>query len=290
MPAILDSLVHKQHMTPHKAWRVAFIVPFILITSTAVSMLLFCDDTPTGKWPDRHLAVQRNLAAHHVDEVDVPGAIAVTNTKPVLVEASEEGNVNLNLDSNSHSSFDREIELPRDKMISIARGEVIQTPTWQEALPVFFSLQSLALTAAYFCSFGSELAINSILGAYYLENFHHLGQTGSGRWAAMFGLLNIIARPIGGFVSDIIYKYTNSLWAKKFWIHFVGIVTGFFLITIGLKDPHYQPTMIGLIAGMAFFLEAGNGANFALVPHVHPFANGKPSLLPRQAYLGDILR
>lgn len=32
--------------------------------------------------------------------------------------------------------------------------------------------------------------------------------------------------------------------------------------------------MMGLIAGMAFFLEAGNGANFALVPHVHPHANG----------------
>lgn len=32
--------------------------------------------------------------------------------------------------------------------------------------------------------------------------------------------------------------------------------------------------MFGLIAGMAFFLEAGNGANFALVPHVHPHANG----------------
>jgi NNP family nitrate/nitrite transporter-like MFS transporter len=32
--------------------------------------------------------------------------------------------------------------------------------------------------------------------------------------------------------------------------------------------------MFGLIAGMAFFLEAGNGANFSLVPHVHPHANG----------------
>lgn len=32
--------------------------------------------------------------------------------------------------------------------------------------------------------------------------------------------------------------------------------------------------MFGLIAGLAFFLEASNGANFALVPHVHPFANG----------------
>jgi len=39
-------------------------------------------------------------------------------------------------------------------------------------------------------------------------------------------------------------------------------------------DPHNTNTMFGLIAGMAFFLEAGNGANFALVPHVNPQANG----------------
>jgi NNP family nitrate/nitrite transporter-like MFS transporter len=29
---------------------------------------------------------------------------------------------------------------------------------------------------------------------------------------------------------------------------------------------------------MAIFLEAGNGANFSLVPHVHPHANGKSPL------------
>ena len=32
--------------------------------------------------------------------------------------------------------------------------------------------------------------------------------------------------------------------------------------------------MFGLVAGLAFFLEFGNGANFALVPHVHPASNG----------------
>jgi NNP family nitrate/nitrite transporter-like MFS transporter len=32
--------------------------------------------------------------------------------------------------------------------------------------------------------------------------------------------------------------------------------------------------MFGLIAGFAFFLEGGNGINYALVPHVHPYANG----------------
>ncbi|KAJ3473169.1 hypothetical protein NLG97_g10477 [Lecanicillium saksenae] len=32
--------------------------------------------------------------------------------------------------------------------------------------------------------------------------------------------------------------------------------------------------MVGLVTVMAIFHEAGNGANFALVPHVHPAANG----------------
>ncbi|KAH0536861.1 hypothetical protein FGG08_006292 [Glutinoglossum americanum] len=273
MPAIFDSLVHRQHLTPHKAWRVTFIVPFILITSTAIAMLILCDDTPTGRWSDRHAAVQQNLAAHNVGGVvEVPGAI--TDKGPATTEASEEGDVKLKLDSKTHGSFDREIELGEDEMITIARGEVIQSPTWGEALPVIFSLPSLTLALTYFCSFGGELAINSILGAYYLKNFPHLGQTGSGRWAAMFGLINVITRPLGGFVGDLIYKYTHSLWAKKFWIHFLGVVTGAFLIAIGVSDPHHLPTMIGLIAGMAVFHEAGNGANFALVPHVHPFANG----------------
>jgi len=32
--------------------------------------------------------------------------------------------------------------------------------------------------------------------------------------------------------------------------------------------------MFGLVAGLAAFMDASNGANFAVVPHVHPFANG----------------
>jgi NNP family nitrate/nitrite transporter-like MFS transporter len=50
MPAIFDSLVKKQGLVPHKAWRVAFIVPFILITATALGMIFLCDDTPTGMY------------------------------------------------------------------------------------------------------------------------------------------------------------------------------------------------------------------------------------------------
>ena len=58
-------------------------------------------------------------------------------------------------------------------------------------------------------------------------------------------------------------------------IHGLGVTTGVFLIIIGFLNPTTPSLMFGLIAGMAVFLEAGNGANFSLVPHVHPYANGK---------------
>ena len=90
----------------------------------------------------------------------------------------------------------------------------------------------------------------------------------------MFGLLNVAFRPLGGVIADIIYNKTHSVWAKKIWLHALGLLTGCFLLAIGLVDSRDESTMFGLIAGMAFFMEAGNGANFALVPHVSPQANG----------------
>jgi NNP family nitrate/nitrite transporter-like MFS transporter len=68
----------------------------------------------------------------------------------------------------------------------------------------------------------------------------------------MFGILNIYGRPAGGIISDLIYKYTRgSLWAKKAWMHFLGVIMGVFMLAIGLSDPHSQHTMFGLVAGLA---------------------------------------
>ena len=91
----------------------------------------------------------------------------------------------------------------------------------------------------------------------------------------MFGLLNIIFRPIGGMFGDLIYRHTESVRGKKLLVTFLGVIQGVFELVIGLCNPHHQPTMYGLVAALAFFMEAGNGANFAVVPHVHPFSNGE---------------
>ena len=281
MPAIFDSLVKRQHLAPHKAWRVAFIVPFILITVTAILLLLLCPDTPTGKWSERHLAAQQNLTIHHVEGqvVDVPGSI--TDRKQVSLGTQSLGSSEekVKKEVKHDGNHDHEAQVTEQEMLETAQGEVVMKPTLQEALRVISSPQTLAVCAAYFCSFGAELAINSILGAYYLKNFPKLGQTGTGNWAAMFGLLNVVFRPLGGIISDVIYNSTHSLWGKKMLVHSFAIMTGAFMLAIGLTNSHNRSTMFGLIAGMAFFLEAGNGATFSLVPHVHPFANGMFNLL-----------
>jgi NNP family nitrate/nitrite transporter-like MFS transporter len=94
----------------------------------------------------------------------------------------------------------------------------------------------------------------------------------------MFGLLNAVFRPMGGFIADVIYRNTKSIWAKKLWLSFLVLGAGCFLLAIGVSNPKSQATMYGLIAGLAFFIAASNGANFAIVPHVHPFANGALAL------------
>lgn len=274
MPAIYDSLKKDQGLSSHVAWRVSFIVPFILITTVAIGLVTLTDDTPTGKWADRASAV---TAGHQTHTTVVPTTGGLTD-KPATT-----GSISSN-DEKKRSASPADIERGSGEVqiIDEFQHEVVVKPTLKEGLKVAFSLQTAMLCAGYFCSFGGELAINSILGAYYLKNFAYLGQTTSGRWAAMFGLLNIITRPLGGFIGDLIYKVTNgNLWAKKFWIHFVGIMAGVFLIIIGKINPHKLDEMIGLIAVMAIFLEAGNGANFALVPHIHPHANGMSPFILR---------
>ncbi|CAF9903134.1 MAG: hypothetical protein GOMPHAMPRED_000103 [Gomphillus americanus] len=275
MPAIFDSLIMSRGLSTHVAWRVAFIVPFIIIVTTAIAMLLTCPDTPTGPWHERHRHAQENLASHGVQGniVTVPGQFGEKASSTVASD-DEEKKIDYEDTGKVTATADHEAQMGKQEMLDIARGEVIQKPTWKEAMHVIFSPQTIVLGACYFCSFGAELAINSFLGSYYITNFPLYGQTATGKWAAMFGLLNLVTRPAGGIISDLIYRRTHSLWAKKMLIHGLGVTTGVFLIIIGFLNPTTPSLMFGLIAGMAVFLEAGNGANFSLVPHVHPYANG----------------
>lgn len=94
-----------------------------------------------------------------------------------------------------------------------------------------------------------------------------------GKWAALFGLLNIATRPLGGIISDMLYKKTNVN-IKKYWMLSLGIIEGIFCLVIGFLPNLNVMTLIGVMSGLAIAMEAGNGANYALVPHLNPSKNG----------------
>lgn len=288
MPAVFDSFVaHGYSMD--KSWRLTFIVPLILLIFTGVTLLLLCPDTPTGKWSERNAHVQENLHSHGINDdkalVPVPGSIAERpgdaggsiGEHDSIKEERDEGSARLEHGRSSPNNLaDHEAPLSRDDMLHTAQGEVIVKPSLREMARVVWSPQSLVQMLCYACSFGGELAINSVLSMYYLKNFPWLGQTEASNWAAMFAFLNFVTRPLGGVIADLLYNFRGrrSVWLKKGWMHVCGVVAGVMLIIIGRVDPRDLHTFNGLIALMAMFLEAGNGANFALVPHVHPHANG----------------
>ena len=279
MPSIYNALRH-DNLSAHTAWRVAFVVPGIVILTVAAGLYFLCDDTPTGKWSERHLHVQENLAKHGVTAtvVDAPKGITEKTSNDSGSHSPAENDKGYEYNATGERKLsalaDHEAQFTEQQMLDTARGEVIQKPTWKQTLKVMGQPQTLVCALCYFCSFGAELAINSVLATYYQKNFKTLGQTSSGQWAAMFGLLNIVTRPLGGITSDILYRKTGSVWAKKMLMHGLGLIAGAFLLAIGFSNPMNSSTMFGLIAGFAIFLEAGNGANFSLVPHVNPQANG----------------
>lgn len=283
MPAVFDSFVAMGY-GDDQAWRITFIVPLIVVLFTGAALWLLCPDTPTGKWSERHLAAQENLKAHGVDAgilpsqgvVDVPGNLADKDSNKEPAASDETASAEKKEPVQTlPAHFDHEAAIPKEDMLETAKGEVIQKPSLARTFKILASPQTIFHISTYFCSFGAELAVNAILSSYYLKNFPTMGQTIASDWAAMFGFLNFVTRPLGGAISDFVYKKLGrNLWAKKIWINTCGVITGAVLIILGQLDPHDLATMNGLIALMAIFLEGGNGANFSLVPHVHPDANG----------------
>lgn len=181
MPAIFNSLVHKQHLTDHVAWRVAFVVPFILITATAMIMILTCPDTPTGPWSSRSLEIQRHMNMRDT----FFSSAGDRNGHAPSIDSGGFSNDTIKLNAGRTQGQFSDSQAQEDDLLKAASWELVEKPTNKNILEAIISPSTQALGIAYFCSFGTELCINSILGAYYNDKFPRLGQTGSGSWAAV---------------------------------------------------------------------------------------------------------
>lgn len=134
-----------------------------------------------------------------------------------------------------------------------------------------YPVRSVAvLCIAYFATFGSELAVVTMLPGFFADTWG-LGPAAAGIAASAFAFMNLVSRPAGGMLSDLLGSRRRTLGALV-----LGLVTGYLLLaTLG---PAW-PWIAAIAATMycSFFVQSGEGAVYAIVPLVKKRVSGQVS-------------
>jgi len=119
--------------------------------------------------------------------------------------------------------------------------------------------QVAILSWSYFVTFGSELAVVSMLPLFFLETFEGLSAVQAGLLASGFAFMNLIARPSGGWFSDRFGR------RKSLMILISGLAVGYFVLS-QVNSEWWIPLAVISTMCCSFFVQAGEGAVFAIVP------------------------
>ncbi len=130
-----------------------------------------------------------------------------------------------------------------------------------------------ALFFVYAACFGIELTINNIAAIYYKEEFG-LGLKTAGLVAGLFGLMNIFARTLGGFISDKFVR-KGGLKGRVRWLFIALIIEGAALLVFSQMTvlAFAIPTMILF----SLFVQMSEGATYSIVPFINKKALGSVS-------------
>ena len=127
--------------------------------------------------------------------------------------------------------------------------------------------QVAILDLAYMVTFGTELAVVSMLPMFYVDMFG-LDKVTAGLLAGSYAVINLVARPAGGLISDTFGRKITLI------IVFLGIGASFMLL--GQVSKEWSVLMV--IAAATFggiFSKAGSGAVYAMVPLIQRRLTGQ---------------
>jgi NNP family nitrate/nitrite transporter-like MFS transporter len=121
------------------------------------------------------------------------------------------------------------------------------------------------LLVSYGMCFGVELTMNNVVTGYFFDQFD-LPLTTAGLLGSLFGMMNLFARSLGGFVSDYSakrYGMRGRLWAL--WI--LQTVEGALCVLMGFAKDSLALTLVFMVL-FSVFVQASEGASYGVVPFV----------------------
>jgi len=127
-----------------------------------------------------------------------------------------------------------------------------------------------ALFLVYAACFGIELTINNIAAIYYMDHFD-LGLKTAGLVAGLFGLMNIFARTLGGFISDK-FVQKGGLKGRVRWLFIALFVEGIALLFF--SQMRVLALAIPAMILFSLFVQMSEGATFSVVPFINKKALG----------------
>ncbi|OAI26704.1 MFS transporter [Methylomonas koyamae] len=131
--------------------------------------------------------------------------------------------------------------------------------------------QVFILAIAYLVTFGSKLAVLSMLPIFFYKTFNQtqgLGMLDAGLLASSFVVTNVIARPAGGWLSDKMGRKLSLV------LFSAGLAGGYLLMA--LISPQWSIALTVVVTLVcSIFMQAAEGAIFAFVPLVKRAITGE---------------
>lgn len=131
--------------------------------------------------------------------------------------------------------------------------------------------QVFILAIAYLITFGSKLAVLSMLPMFFFNTFSQTQQISmldAGLLASSFVVSNVIARPAGGWLSDQFGRKSSLT------LFTAGLASGYLLMS--MISPQWSLWLAVLVTLIcALFMQAAEGAIFAFVPLVRRAITGE---------------
>lgn len=133
-----------------------------------------------------------------------------------------------------------------------------------------FNINTWLLFIQYACCFGVELTMNSAAALYFHDKFR-LTTEDAATIASLFGWMNLFARGLGGWCSDVLNMKLGMKGRLCVQLLFLW-VEGSLVLLFAHSD-----SLIGAINVMVFFsifVQAAEGSTYAIIPYVDAEATG----------------
>ena len=128
--------------------------------------------------------------------------------------------------------------------------------------------QIALLDLTYWVNFGSQIAVLSILPAWFQQTFG-LSPVTASLVATAYPIFNLVSRPSGGWISD---RAGSRKWTTV--VLTAGIGVGYLLMG-QLNGRSNLTVAIAVTMLCAYFVQAGAGATFSIVPLIRKSATGQ---------------